>query len=329
MIPTFLAAWVPFWPESASSVSPRVDHLFEFLLIVCGTMTILIFSAIVYFGIRYRHGSTIDRSNPTSSNLPLEWGWTIATTIVFLGLFIWGAQIYWDDGRPPAGADPIYVVGKQWMWKIQHPQGQLEINELHIPVGRPVKLVLASEDVIHDFFVPAFRVKQDAVPGMYNTLWFQATRAGTYDFFCAEYCGTNHARMRGKVVALSPQDYETWLAGGESGSMASQGEKLFKHYACDTCHTQGGRGPDLGGIYGRTVELQNGQRVTADDTYIRRSILKPKAQVVMGYAPIMPTFDGKISEADILKIIAYLRSTRATPEMQGIDVQPPEEAPTP
>ena len=226
-------------------------------------------------------------------------------------MFVWGALIFFDIYNPPDDALEISVVGRQWMWKAQHPTGQSEINELHVPVGQPVKLMMTSEDVIHDFYLPAFRIKQDVLPGRYTSVWFEATKAGVYQLFCAEYCGTQHSGMIGRVVALEPAEFEKWLSGGATGmSMVDQGASLFKRFGCETCHRAGGtnQGPSLAGLFGKTVKLQGGNTVTADENYIRESILDPRAKIVAGYQPIMPTFKGLVSEEGMLQLIAYIKS---------------------
>ena len=226
-------------------------------------------------------------------------------------MFGWGASLYFTISRPPAEALAITVVGKQWMWKFQHPQGPREINQLHIPVGRPVQLTMASEDVIHSVYVPAFRVKMDVVPGRYTSMWFEATQTGTYHLFCAEYCGTSHAGMIGQVTVLTPTAYEAWLSGGTAGeSPVAAGERLFQQLGCQSCHRPDavGRGPSLQGLFGQTQRLQSGASIVVDEAYVRESILLPNAKIVAGYTPIMPTFQGQISEEGLLQIIAYIRS---------------------
>ncbi|RPJ81862.1 MAG: cytochrome c oxidase subunit II, partial [Acidobacteria bacterium] len=232
------------------------------------------------------------------------------------------AWVYFAIASVPAEALDVYVVGKQWMWKFQHPGGQREINELHVPVNRPVRLTMTSEDVIHDLYVPAFRIKADVIPGRYATAWFEATKAGTYHLFCAEYCGTQHSGMKGRVVVMEPQEYQAWLGGATgSGSMAAAGEKLFQDLACHTCHQESGqgRGPVLQGLFGRPVALQNGQVVTADEAYIRESILNPASKVVAGFMPIMPTFQGLVTEEQVLQLIEYVKSL----QVQAPAGQPP------
>jgi len=232
-----------------------------------------------------------------------------------LVIFVWGAAVYYSYGAPPKNALRVYGTAKQWMWKFQHPDGQREINELHVPVGQDVAVTLISQDVIHSFFVPAFRVKMDVLPNRYRTVWFRPTRAGTYHLFCAEYCGTSHSGMIGWVMVMEPADYETWLASGAEGSLASSGDKLFRHFGCISCHRadKGARGPDLAGLYGKEVHLQDGTTQIADENYIRESILAPKAKIVAGWQPIMPVFQGQVNEDEMLELIAYIKSLQQNP----------------
>jgi len=301
----------PLFPEQASTVAGRVDALYVFLLVVSVAMTLLIAGLIVYFIIKYRRRTEDELGTPVTGALTLELLWTVIPFLIMMVMFVWGASVYFTLSRPPRDALEIQVVGKQWMWKFQHLDGQREINELHVPVGRAVKLILASQDVIHSFFVPAFRIKSDVVPGRYTTVWFEATTPGTYHLFCAEYCGTQHSGMIGQVIVMEPTQYQAWLSGGAAeGSLADAGQKLFEDLACDTCHrgdTQG-RGPLLDGLFGKTVQLQNGQTIIADENYIRESILNPSAKLVAGFQPLMPTFQGLVSEEQILQLIAYIKS---------------------
>jgi cytochrome c oxidase subunit 2 len=228
-------------------------------------------------------------------------------------MFVWGARLFFITFYPPTDALEINVVAKQWMWKVQHAEGRSEIDELHIPTGRPIKLIMTSQDVIHDFFVPAFRVKNDVLPGRYTTLWFEATKPGAYRLFCSQYCGTQHSGMIGHIIALEPAEFQTWLSGGAVAvSMATAGENLFRKLGCISCHAanDSGRGPSLVGLLGKAVHLQSGAAVTADENYIRESILEPQAKIVAGYPSIMPTFKGLISEDGIMQIIAYLKSLK-------------------
>jgi cytochrome c oxidase subunit II len=238
----------------------------------------------------------------------LEMVWTLIPLGLVVIVFLWGTSLFIRNSRPPEAATEIFVVGKQWMWKLQHPEGVEEINELHVPVNRPVKLTMTSEDVIHDFSVPAFRIKKDVVPGMYTTLWFQATKTGSFHLFCDQYCGTNHSLMRGQVIVMEPTEFEQWLSGGiRGGTMAQSGAKLYDQLACITCHGTG-KGPSLTGIYGKPVKLNNGSTVTADDAYLRESVLYPSAKIVEGYGPLMPTFKGQVTEEQLLQLIAYIKS---------------------
>ncbi|HTH43689.1 MAG TPA: cytochrome c oxidase subunit II [Oxalicibacterium sp.] len=304
----------PMLLADASSAAGRFDWLMLSLLLVTGAMAVLLAGLIIFFSIRYRKGSAADRTNPPSGARGLEAAWTIFPLLMFLGIFTWAAFDYAQLYRAPDDALPVFVVAKQWMWKVQHPNGRREIDELHVPLGEAVKLVMTSQDVIHSFFVPAFRVKQDVVPGRYTSLWFKATKLGTYHLFCAEYCGTDHAGMRGRVIVMPPDEYARWLQQGNTESgIAAQGFALFRKYGCSGCHSAGSsvHAPDLTGLLGRTVHLQDGRSLIADENYVRDSILLPKKDVVAGYAPVMPSFAGQVSEEDILALIEYLRQTGA------------------
>jgi cytochrome c oxidase subunit 2 len=302
----------PLFPSQASAQAGSVDALYFFMVAVTAFFSLLIATLVVVFAVKYRRRHHDEIGVAIHGSLALELLWTIIPVFIVLGMFGWGAKVFFDLTRPPAGAMDIYVVGKQWMWKIQHMGGQREINELHVPVGRPVKLTMGSEDVIHSFYIPDFRVKADVIPGRYNTLWFTATKPGRYHLFCAEYCGTKHSGMVGTVVAMEPDEFQAWLSGGGAqGSPVQQGEKLFTDLACITCHRtdgQQGRGPMLTNLYGNNVELQNGAVVVADEAYIRESIVQPQAKVVAGFQPIMPTFQGLVTEEQLLQLIAYVRS---------------------
>jgi cytochrome c oxidase subunit II len=304
---------LPLFPQEASTAAQQVDHLFFFLVGVSGFFALLIATLLIYFAIKYRRRSDADRPKAIEGALGLELVWTLIPFGLAMLMFLWGASVYVQLRRPPDDAMQIFVVAKQWMWKLQHMEGQREINALHVPVGRPVKLTMTSEDVIHSFFVPAFRIKQDVLPGRYTTTWFQATKAGTYHLFCAEYCGTQHSGMIGWVTVMEPADYEAWLSGGTKKSLASTGETLFQQLGCATCHRAdgGGRGPVLNGLFGRAVHLQDGVTVVANEDYVRESILNPQAKIVAGYQPIMPTFKGLVSEEQILGLIAYIKSLGA------------------
>ena len=307
---------LPLFPSQASAMASHVDALYFYLLAVSTFFSVLIAVLVIYFAVKYRRRSDGEFPKGYAGSLKLELAWTIIPFVITMTFFSWGARIYFRMNRPPNDAMQIFVVGKQWMWKVQHPDGVREINELHVPVGRSVKLTMTSEDVIHSFFIPAFRMKRDVVPGRYQTVWFQATKPGDYHLFCSQYCGTKHSAMIGTVHVMSPNDYQAWLAGGSgSESLASAGAKLFTQHACNTCHRPDSlaRGPNLEGLFGKPVSLQNGQTVIVDEAYIRESILMPQAKLVLGYQPIMPTFQGLISEEGILQLVAYIRSLSPPP----------------
>jgi cytochrome c oxidase subunit II len=305
--------WFPFFPEQASSVASEVDALYGFLILISIVFGVGIALALAFFAIRYRRRSADDRPPEIHGSLLLELAWTIVPFLIVMVIFFWGAALFFTMERVPAGAMQVHVVGKRWMWKIQHMTGQREINELHVPVGQPVELLLTSEDVIHSFYVPAFRVKKDAVPGRYTRLWFEPTKTGRFHLFCAEYCGTKHSGMIGDIVVMEPAPFQEWLAGGPTLSPAAEGEKLFTSLACNTCHRadSGARGPNLQGLFGSTVTLADGRTLVADAEYIRESIVTPSAKIVSGYQPIMPTFQGSVSEEQILQIIEYVKTLSA------------------
>ena len=307
---------LPLFPEQASTTAGQVDALYLFLVLITTFFSLLVALLILFFAIKYQkkpgrkaeqiHGSTL-----------LEIVWTAIPLGISMVIFVWGAALYFHLERPPSNAMEIYGVGKQWMWKFEHPGGQREINSLHVPTGRPIKVTLISQDVIHDFFVPAFRVKTDVLPNRYTASWFEATQPGTYHLFCSQYCGTKHSGMVGEVVVMKPEEFQTWLESGKAeGSLAANGEKLFQQFGCVTCHRadSGARGPNLEGLYGRPVRLEDNRVVLADDNYIRESILNPNAKIVSGFQPIMPSFQGVVSEEGLLQIIAYIKSLS---EQQG------------
>jgi cytochrome c oxidase subunit 2 len=303
--------------DSASSIAPRVDLLFTAMLLLCGAVALGVCVMIVFFSVRYRAGARIDRSHPPARKLALELTWTILPLLIFIGIFAWGAVIYVRMYRPPAAALPVYVVAKQWMWKLQHRNGRREINELHVPLGQPVQLIMTSQDAIHSFFVPAFRLKQDVLPGRYTSLWFTPTQLGVFPLFCAEYCGSEHSMMEGRIVVMPPAEYGRWVGSGKAQpSLAQYGFALFRRFGCSGCHDPGStvHAPSLAGLIGRTVHLQDGRSLVADDNYVRDSILLPRKDVVAGFAPVMPSFAGQLSEEDIQALIAYLRSTGDRPE---------------
>jgi cytochrome c oxidase subunit 2 len=300
-------------PEQASTHAPRVDLLYFFLLGMASFFTVLIAALILYFSIKYRRGNTtVDRTPGPDRAFILEIVWMVIPFAISMLIFYWGATLYFTAYRPPAGATEVRVVAKQWMWKFQHPNGRREINTLHVPLGQPMKLLMISEDVIHSLYVPAFRIKRDVLPGSYSTCWFEATRIGEFHLFCAEYCGTNHSRMTGSVIVMAPDEYESWLAGSQvNESPVKAGQRLFEELRCASCHQPDGataRCPPVAGLYGRDVTLTGGTKVTADENYLRESILRPGAKVVTGYEPLMPSFDGQVDEEQLLQLIAYIKS---------------------
>jgi cytochrome c oxidase subunit II len=302
---------LPFFPQQASAQAAQVDAIYFFMVAVTAFFSLLIAVLVVVFAVKFRRKNDDEVGVAIHGSLALELLWTFIPLGIAMVMFAWGAKVFFDLYRPPAGAMEIFVVGKQWMWKVQHADGQREINELHVPIGRPVKLVMGSEDVIHSYYIPAFRVKADVIPGRYNSMWFTATRPGRYRLFCAEYCGTKHSGMVGWITAMEPADYQAWLAGGPAtASPVAAGQKLFSDLACDTCHLQGpaARGPALEGLFGKTVELQGGGTAAFDEAFIRESIVNPQAKVAAGYPPIMPTFQGLVTEEQLLQLIAYVRS---------------------
>lgn len=301
----------PFMPEQASTFAGRVDALYYFLVAVAFFFTALIFLLIFYCAIKYRRRSPDETGEPPATSNKIEATWIAGIFLLEAVMFVWGASVYVSMYSAPEGTLQIHVIGKQWMWRFYHPDGRREINELHVPAGRKVRLVIATDDVIHSFYVPAFRIKFDAVPGRYTTTWFQATRPGRYHLFCAEYCGTGHSRMRGTVIVMEPRDYQAWLGSGRAeGSPASEGEKLFLALGCASCHRSDvqGRGPMLQGLFGKQVLLETGETVVADESYIRESILDPRARVVAGFKPLMPSFRGIVTEEQLLQLVAYIKS---------------------
>jgi cytochrome c oxidase subunit 2 len=311
----------PLFPVQASSLAGQVDALYFALVAISGFFAVAISIAVMVFAIRYRRRHADEVGANIHGSTMLEIVWSVIPLGIVMVIFVWSAAVYMAISRPPADAMDVYVVGKQWMWKIQHPNGRREINELHVPVGRPVRLTLGSEDVIHSFYVPAFRMKQDVLPGRYTQAWFEATQTGEFHLFCAEYCGTNHSRMIGRVIVMEPDEYQAWLAGGSpSESPVVAGQRLFEQLRCDSCHLAQGpeqsRGPSLANLAGKPVTLTTGDQVTADDNYLRESILRSASKVVAGYQAIMPSYEGQIGEEQVLQLIAYIRSMGAATEGQ-------------
>jgi cytochrome c oxidase subunit II len=302
---------IPIFPEQASSFAKDVDALYFFILATCAFFAIGVSIAVVWLGIKYHRTHDGQIGARIEGNLPLELLWSVIPTIIAMFMFGWGASVFYHLRRPPDEALHLYAVGKQWMWKFQHLEGQREINELHIPAGRPVKITISSEDVLHSLYFPAFRTKMDAIPGRYTDLWFEAQKPGTYHIFCTEYCGTNHAGMIGSVTVLEPAAYQAWLqGGGDGGTLAQRGAKLFNDLACNSCHldTGQGRGPSLNNILGKTETMQDGSTVVVDEAYLRESILQSQAKIVRGFQPLMPTFQGLISEENLIALIEHVKS---------------------
>src|SRR5919202_3664281 len=312
---------LPIHPPQASSIAGEVDALALLMLIASLLIAVAIFICVVVFCVKYRRRPGNEIGRPDRRTTPIEITWTIIPLALCMIPFLWGARIYLEEAQSPADALEVYVVAKQWMWKTELAGGQEEINTLHVPTGRAVKLTMTSQDVIHSFYVPAFRVKADVLPGRYPPFWFQATQAGEYRLYCAQYCGTDHAAMTGQVVAMAPGDYAAWLTTGATaaGSPAAAGRKLFQENGCVDCH-DAGHAPPLQGLFGQPVLLSDGSTTIADENYIRESILSPSAKIVAGYQPIMPSFTGRLSEEDILDLIAYIKSIGPSP---GAGAPPP------
>lgn len=303
-------------PEQASTISSEIDLLFVTLIVISAIISVTIAGLLIYFAIKYRRGSSAIRTTASHSKMWLiELAWVAGPFVLSMVLFVWGARLYFKQAYAPPVAIEINCVARQWMWKFQHPEGTSEINDLHVPLGQNVKVNMISEDVIHSLYVPAFRVKHDVLPGRYTSVWFQATKVGQYHLFCAEYCGAKHSTMRGTIHALEPRDYQKWLdAKSEPGMAEVNTKSLLKHFRCLGCHLGGGetsRGPALQGLIGTTVRLNNGQTITADENYLRESILNPSAKIVAGYEPIMPSYAGQVDEQSLLQLIMEIKSLGA------------------
>jgi len=307
---------VPLFPPQASSIAPQVDNLYFFIVGVTAFFAVLVSALVMYFAIKYRDDSGLKVGADIHGSVALEIGWSLIPFVIAMAIFVWSSVVYFQVVRPPDQTLEIYATGKRWMWRFQHTDGMREINTLHVPVGRPIKVTFTAEDVLHDLYIPAFRVKADAIPGRYSSIWFTPTQAGEYHLFCAEYCGTKHSGMVGTVYVMQPDDYQAWLAGGgiTGGTMQARGEQLFEQLACVTCHRDdnSGRGPSLAGLFGSQVRLANGQTVVADEAYIRESILTPQLKQVEGYGPLMPTFQGLVNEEGMLSLIEYMKSKAGT-----------------
>jgi cytochrome c oxidase subunit 2 len=308
----FLVKWLnasALFPREASTIAPYADALYFFLLTITVIGLVLVATLVFGFSIRYRQSNHPVAEQVEGSTL-LEATWTIIPLALFLVVFVWGALLYFRIYTPPANSMNIYIVGKQWMWKAEHPGGQHEINALHVPTGRPVQLTMISQDVFHSFSIPDFRVKREVIPGRYSTVWFEATTPGTYHLFCTQYCGTNHSQMIGEITVLSPEDYQKWTEGSTSGmSLAQNGERLFATMGCNACHSgsAAARGPNLAGVYGSKLQLASGSEVLVNEAYLRDAILNPSQHVTAGYAPIMPTYQGQVSEDGLIDLVEYIK----------------------
>ena len=331
----FLVKWLhasALFPAEASTIAPEMDALYFFLILITLVGMTLVLVLLVTFSLRYRRERNPVATQVEGSTL-LEATWTIIPLALFLICFVWGAYLYFRIYNPPANSMNIYIVGKQWMWKAEHPGGQHEINSLHVPTGRPVQLTMISQDVFHSYSIPEFRVKREVIPGRYTTVWFNATDAGTYHLFCTQYCGTLHSGMIGDVVAMTPADYEKWAQQSTSGmSLAQNGERLFASMGCNACHngTAAARGPSLAGVYGSKLTLASGGEVFVNDAYLRDAILNPSQHVTAGFAPIMPTYQGQISEDGLIDLVEYIKTLQTNYRVQQTQVtsQSNQAAPT-
>ena len=317
----FLIKWLnnsALFPREASTIAPYMDSLYLFLVAMTVVGVLLVLCLIVAFSVRYRKARNPVATQIEGSTL-LEATWTIIPLGIFLVAFVWGALLYFRIYTPPVNSMNIYIVGKQWMWKAEHPGGQHEINALHVPTGRPIQLTMISQDVFHSFSIPDFRIKREVIPGRYSTVWFEPTQVGTYHIFCTQYCGTQHSGMIGEVTVLAPEDYKKWLAQSNSGmSLAQNGERLFASMGCNSCHSgnAAARGPNLAGVYGSRLTLTDGSQVLVNDAYIRDAILNPSEHVTAGFAPIMPTYQGQISEDGLIDLVEYIKDMQSNYRIQ-------------
>ncbi len=301
---------IPLFPVQASTLAPEVDRLYFFILAITAFFALIVVVFVAFFAVKYRDDTGEKVGAPIHGSVPLELGWSIIPFLISMVIFVYATVVFFQIVRPPAETLDIYSTGKRWMWRFQHLDGQSEINELHVPKGRPVRVTFTSEDVLHDLYIPAFRVKADAIPGRYSSIWFEATKTGEYHLFCAEYCGTRHSGMIGTVFVMEPNDYQAWLSTGSGQPMAARGQQLFHQLACITCHLNDGtgRGPSLAGVFGAKIPLSDGSEVVANDTYIRESILTPQMKLVAGYQALMPTFQGLVNEDGVMSLIEYIKS---------------------
>src|SRR5687768_15622681 len=306
-------------PEQASTLAPRVDQLYWFIIAITAFFGILVTVLVIAFAFKYHTHDPMKVGAPITGSIPLELGWSIIPFLISVVIFAYSADVFFDIHRPPDQTIEIYATGKRWMWKFQHLDGKSELNELHVPLGRAVKVTFTSEDVLHSLYFPAFRVKADAIPGRYSSVWFTPTKVGEYHIFCAEYCGTSHSGMVGRVTVMEPSAYQLWLSGGDEGPLSARGERLFTELACNTCHVidGSGRGPSLVNKFGSTEQLANGSTVTIDESYVRESILRPQAKLVAGYQPLMPTFQGLVNEENIMALIENVKTLQSSQGAAG------------
>ena len=304
----------PIIPEQASTLAPRVDQLYWFIIAVTAFFGILVTVLVIYFAVKYRTDDPLKVGAPITGSIPLELGWSIIPFIISIVIFAWAADVFFDLHRPPDQSLEIYATGKRWMWKFQHLDGRSEINELHVPIGRAIKVTFTSEDVLHSLYFPAFRTKADAIPGRYSSVWFTPTKVGEYHIFCAEYCGTRHSGMVGSVTVMEPTEYQAWLTGSTEGPLSVRGERLFADLACNTCHRSDGtgRGPSLEAKFGTEERLATGAVVRVDESYVRESILNPQLKLVAGYQPLMPTFQGLVNEESVMALVEYVKSLQGS-----------------
>jgi cytochrome c oxidase subunit 2 len=305
-----------FFPGQSSTIANEVDSLFYFIFYLSIFFFVLVTGGSFYFAWRYRKKGKDTFTTGLSHNTSLEVFWTVVPTILVFIIFVWGFKTYLKMNIPPENALQIKVTAQKWFWGFSYPQGATTTNEIVVPVNKPVNLLMSSQDVIHSFYVPGFRVKMDVIPNRYSTLWFQPTEQGEFDLFCTEYCGKGHSEMIGKVRVVSDQEYQSWLDSntGENDLPPDEwGAQLYKSKACFTCHSIDGTpnvGPTFKGVFGSTAELTDGSTVTVDENYIRQSILEPQSQIVAGFQPVMPTFQGQLKEAEIDALIAYLKTLK-------------------
>lgn len=319
--------WISWLPEAASTLAGKVDALYFYLSGVTAFFTLLISGVLIFFVIRYRRRSPFEIPRPVAGSHKLETIWTVIPFMIAMSFFVWGTNVYFQQVKSPKLATEVYVVGKQWMWKVQHSTGQREINELHVPKGRKIRLIMTSEDTIHSFYIPVFRIKADVLPGRYTDQWFEATKTGTFHLFCAEYCGMNHSGMIGSVIVMEQKEFDNWLAGNAGNQTpAVAGQQLFQSLGCASCHGvngEGGRGPTLAGLFGRQAPLTTGTSVVADEVYIRESIVNPQAKIVAGFTGIMPTFQGQVSEDQLLQLLAFIKSLHIVNPQQPVPAASP------